>query len=107
MIQFRALCAHLRLKRKISARSQQRLIAAWKIWYKFIKSEYVLKGIILPKVKKLSPRPLNLEAIHLFINIKCENWIEYRNKALWIFLYTTGLRISEALMCDCDILNQE
>lgn len=53
-----------------------------------------LKG---PKLEKKLPSTLSVEEVDNLLNIECKTVYDYRNKAILELLYSTGLRISEAL----------
>ena len=53
-----------------------------------------LKG---PKLEKNLPNTLSVEEVDNLLNIECKTVYDYRNKAILELLYSTGLRISEAL----------
>lgn len=53
--------------------------------------------IARPKLKKRLPDVLSIEEVDLLLDIKLETIFDYRNKAMLELLYSTGLRISEAL----------
>ena len=91
---FRNLCA-FRHTEEISIASQQRMVVAWK---SLLKWAYVdtLQNFRIPKVPKRYPRPILEEIIDSIIEIN-GSWKVLRNKSLWLLMYGSGMRISEAL----------
>ncbi len=67
---------------------------------KFLKRSE-LTNVKHPKIPKLLPRPLSIKQINDIIfsisDIKQTDWIIKRDRALITFIYSVGLRISEAL----------
>lgn len=47
------------------------------------------------KMPKTVPHVLNEDEINKLLDIKCENALDYRNKAMLELMYATGLRVSE------------
>lgn len=88
------------------AASNSRALSAVKNFFKFLEKNYKLNchpiyAIKNPKKAKRLPKALSknetnqaIEHITEFSNI---TWIELRNKALLILIYSSGLRISESL----------
>jgi len=50
-----------------------------------------------PKLEKNLPDTLTIEEVDKLLDISCESPYDYRNKAILELLYSSGLRISEAL----------
>ncbi len=98
--EFRSLCA-LRRERNVSIASQQRMIAAWKMFFRFHKLENI-STFRTPKFLKRLPRPISKTSIENIVSTAPKNWLEARNKALWILMYSSGMRISEALSIKVD-----
>ena len=55
------------------------------------------ENIKSPKIDKKLPNFLSIEEVDKLLNIKCQNPIDYRNKAMLELLYATGMRITELL----------
>lgn len=92
---FRSLCA-FRRENNISISSQQRMIATWKNFFRFQKLDN-LDSFRMPKLPKRLPRPIMKSSIDDLLLESSKNWLEMRNKALWVLMYSSGMRISEAL----------
>jgi integrase/recombinase XerC len=63
-----------------------------------------------PKVKKLLPKPLSIEQafdVIQNINENKEAWINKRNQAFFMLVYSVGLRIQEALNLNQNILDHD
>lgn len=92
---FRSGCATLR-KNGIGPASQQRIIATWKVFLKYYNVE-ALNKLRGPKIPKRHPRPVLEDAINAIMNMERKTWLDWRNQALWLLMYASGMRISEAL----------
>lgn len=101
-------------KKKISARSLARAVAAIRQFYRYLKDEKKLEAnpaekIQTPEVKRQLPDYLTLDEIdELFGVIQEEDPFELRDKSIFELLYSSGLRISEACnlkMDDVDLEN--
>lgn len=86
--------------------SSARAISSLRHFYKFIKNNYKIDNIPItrlksPKKEKLLPKSVDEEDVFLIINnielMSEDSWVGARDKALLILLYSTGIRISEAL----------
>lgn len=64
--------------------------------YGYIK-ENPCDDIVGVKMPKTIPHVLNEDEINKLLDIKCENAIDYRNKAMLELMYSSGLRVSELL----------
>ncbi len=95
----------VRRKNSMQNSSNARAVSAIKNFFRFLKSEYKIESdfnlIKIPKVPKAIPKALEIDEILQAVeNIGVSSdsaWIYARNKAILILLYTTGIRISEAL----------
>lgn len=105
LIDFRSWVSDLHHQKKLSARAIARSISCIKSFFKFtrglkgIDNPYVTK-IKGPRLKKSLPRPLDhqeTENLLDYFKEGNENWIQKRDYTLFLMLYGTGLRISEAL----------
>lgn len=97
-----------------SPRSTARALSALRSFCKFCSKYHdinldSLSAIKSPRVKKTLPRPLTIEQSTQLVNnidLMAEDaWIGQRNKAFFMLLYGTGLRISEALSLKGDVLH--
>lgn len=91
---------------KLQRRSIARGFSALKNLIRFLQVEHNLEDHVIfsmkpPKSQKTLPRPLSIsEALKLVNTIDCiskENWVGERDKAFFTLIYSTGLRISEAI----------
>ncbi len=89
-----------------NARSNARALASVKnFWRYLLKQEKLTNAVIFsikaPKVKKTLPRPLTHEQAEFLAEtidtMANQAWVGLRDKALVVLLYSTGMRISEAL----------
>ncbi len=84
------------------SRSISRNITSINNFFKFLLQEEEINNnpcefIARPKLKKQLPNVLSVEEVDDLLNIKLETIFDYRNKAMLELLYSTGLRISEAV----------
>lgn len=87
-----------------STASLSRLIAAIKVFFKFLKREGVVSSnpaalIEMPKKSKTLPSVLSLEELDSFLNISEHE--SARDRAIFELLYASGLRVSE--LCQLSI----
>ena len=96
------------VKRKKSKQnsSNARAVSAIKNFFRFLKTQYKIQtdfGLIkIPKVPKSIPKALEVEQVLQAIESigagsDSAPWLRLRDRAIIILLYTTGIRISEAL----------
>jgi integrase/recombinase XerC len=112
--EIRAWLMHQRMERK-NPRSSVRAIASMRNFAQFLLqnetiTEHAFFHTRSPKIAKTLPRPVTIEqALQItssIENLSKETWVGLRNKALMMLLYSAGLRISEALQLNQDILSQ-
>ncbi len=96
-------------KNKYSFSSTARALSAVKNFYKFLEitnngiNSHIINSIRSPKKPKVLPKALTCLEIKVAltgvqdVNKQKEQWIELRDKALLVLIYSAGLRISEAL----------
>ncbi|MFK7973572.1 MAG: tyrosine recombinase XerC [Rickettsiaceae bacterium] len=89
-----------------SSSSNARALSSIKSFYRYLEKKYnvschAIYTVRTPKKAKLLPKALTkietTEAIESIILLGDEEWIHFRNKALLTLIYSSGLRISEAL----------
>ncbi len=111
----RSWLAH-RHKNNDSPRSTARALSALRNFARFCSHHHhldlaSLSAIKAPRIKKSLPRPLSHEQSTQLLNDidlhSPESWIGQRNKAFFMLLYGTGLRISEALSLKGDVLSNQ
>ncbi len=80
-------------------RSQARFISSLKKFFQYNKATSIVNKLKKPKTPKQFPKLIKEEDfLNLMnVNISKTEWINLRNQALVILLYTCGMRISEAL----------
>lgn len=112
--EIRAWLMYQRINQK-NTRSSVRAIASMRNFSQFLLQQSVITEhaffhVRSPKIAKTLPRPVTIEqALQItskIANLSDENWIGLRNKALMMLLYSVGLRISEALQLNQDMLAQ-
>lgn len=97
-----------KMNQKFNNASTARALSTIKSLCKYInKSGYEITSVFSvssPKKSKRLPKALSQEQVHVAIdNVdntdieKSDDWIAYRDKALLVLLYASGVRISEAL----------
>lgn len=93
----------LRLSQNASHRTTARNISAMKSFLQYLASEHgiscqALANISLPRLPKRLPRPIAADKIfELLANVEDSDWLGARDRAVFMLLYGSGLRISEAL----------
>jgi integrase/recombinase XerC len=105
-----------RQKDGLNPRSTARLLASIKSFTRYlIKQEIITDHPILNfkmgRMQKRFPKPLTeseaIDLVNQINNLSSEAWIGARNKALMMILYSTGLRISEALSIESKDINRD
>lgn len=102
-------------RKKLSSRTRARVVASLRQFYGYLENRKLIEvnpmqAIEAPKIEKALPDFLTQEEIRkLFEVFREDNMLELRDKTMFEFLYSSGLRISEAcslLMSDIDRANQ-
>jgi integrase/recombinase XerC len=110
---FRAYIASRKLN-NIKNSSNGRAISTIKSFFRFLNKSKILyneKVFILksPKKPENLSKALNLEEtrdfLKVFLNDTKTSWLAYRDYALLVFIYATGMRISEALSIERGQIN--
>lgn len=90
-----------RLHRKgLSSRSLQQWLSALRSFFRFaiqrawIKSDPT-SGISAPKADRPLPKTLDVDQMSQLLEIKGNDWIDYRDRAILELFYSSGLRLSE------------
>ncbi len=83
-----------------SNRSNARRLSAFRLYFKFLISEHILKidpsqGISLPKLKQTLPSTLSTREVNRLLDNNNKSPLQLRNNAMLHLLYATGLRVSE------------
>lgn len=96
-----------RANHEFAARSNVRAISSVKSFFNFLAEKKIINcdavdQLRRPKLAKLLPKPIEEKTVLNFLQLDFffENdlpWITNRDRALYYLLYSTGLRISEAL----------
>lgn len=102
-------------RKKLSSRTRARVVASLRQFYGYLENRKLIEvnpmqAIEAPKIEKALPDFLTQDEIRkLFSVFREESLLELRDKTMFEFLYSSGLRISEAcslLMADVDRDNQ-
>ncbi len=102
-------------RKKLSSRTRARVVASLRQFYGYLENRKLIEvnpmqAIEAPKIEKALPDFLTQEEIRkLFAAFREDNVLELRDKTMFEFLYSSGLRISEAcslLLTDVDRENQ-
>ncbi len=103
---FRAWLSH-RISENLSARSNARALSSLKSFFYYLAKLNLIETKIIDSVRrsklsKLLPKPIPENNIMKFLNQQFyfeddPHWITNRDRALYTLLYSTGLRINEAL----------
>lgn len=91
----------------MAARSNVRALSSVKSFFNYLADRglidlKVINSVRRPKLAHLLPKPIEEDNIYMFLNLdrffeNDEPWITNRDRALYLLLYCTGLRINEAL----------
>jgi integrase/recombinase XerD len=82
-----------------------RTLSAIKGWYGFLLDDGVIltdpaQSVTSHGRRKGLPKPITEEAVSRFLDIALEDDLDYRDQAIFEFLYSTGCRVSELVSCD-------
>ena len=94
---------YLSTSKKVSERSQARLLSALRSFYDWMQidgymSENPCDRVEMPKLGVYLPSVLSEEEVEALINsVDCSDWMGFRDKAILEVLYGCGLRVSEAV----------
>ena len=94
---------YLSSSRKVSERSQARLLSALRSFYDWMQiegymSENPCDRVEMPKLGVYLPSVLSVEEVEAIINsVDRADWMGFRDKAILEILYGCGLRVSEAV----------
>ena len=82
-----------------------RALSAIKGWYGFLLDDGVIVADPAQSVtshgrRKGLPKPITEDAVSRFLDIAPEDDLDYRDQAIFEFLYSTGCRVSELVSCD-------
>jgi len=98
-------------RKKLSSRTRARVVASLRQFYGYLENRNLIHGnpmltIEAPKIEKALPDYLSQdEIVKLFSVFHDQNTLELRDKTMFEFLYSAGLRITEActlLISDID-----
>ena len=95
--------SYLSSRKKLSERSQARLLSSLRSFYDWLVLEKVIEEnpcdkVDMPKLGVYLPKVLSVEEVEAIINsVQREDWFGLRDKAILEVLYGCGLRVSEAV----------
>ena len=97
----------------LSSRSISRKLSSWRVFLDWIFENSVdlgfdigsnpLRNIKSPKMNKLLPKALSVDAAVNFVNsiqASDSNWLLVRDKAIFELMYSSGIRVSEVVNLD-------
>ncbi len=107
--QLRAYVAQ-RHRQGIAGRSLQRNLSAIRAFYRYLlaaglASQNPAQGIITPKNHKKLPRTLDVDQTTRLVEIKDEDILAIRDKAILELMYSSGLRLSELTALELDSID--
>lgn len=90
----------LKFNEDMAEKSRAHYLTVIKNFYEFLSFENLInenpcENIKSPKISKKLPEFLTEEEIEKLLDIKLNNYFDYRNKAMLETLYATGMRVSE------------
>ncbi|MGH1485223.1 MAG: tyrosine recombinase XerC [Cellvibrionaceae bacterium] len=94
----------------LSPRSLQRWLSAMRSLFDFcIRQGWLQKnpcdGVRPPKNKKALPKVLDADEVNQLLNVKSDNFLDVRDRAIAELLYSSGLRLSEIVELNTDELD--
>lgn len=98
-----AVISYLSSRKKLSERSQARLLSSLRSFYDWLILEKVIEEnpcdkVDMPKLGVYLPTVLSVEEVEAIIDsVQREDWFGLRDKAILEVLYGCGLRVSEAV----------
>ena len=98
-----AVISYLSSRKKLSERSQARLLSSLRSFYDWLVLEKVIEEnpcdkVDMPKLGVYLPKVLSVEEVEAIIDsVQREDWFGLRDKAILEVLYGCGLRVSEAV----------
>ena len=100
------------LSKDHNPRSTSRNISTLKSFYKYLKINKIVKvnpmdQINNPKTKKTLPKVLSEEEINDLLDIELKTNFDYRNKAMFELMYSSGLRVSELINLNVNDIDLE
>lgn len=96
LTQWRLFLQHRRLT--ITATTHKKFLLSLRAFAShFTPLQEIFDHIQLPKTSKIYPKQIDFTQLQQLLTQNLNTWQDYRNQALWILLYGSGLRISEAL----------
>jgi integrase/recombinase XerC len=102
--------------KEYNMRSTARSLSSIKNFFRYLQKQKIIEDHLIfdikpPKRTKTLPRPLSVDqALDLVANINQvsdQKWVGERDKALFMLIYSAGLRISEALSLDVEIMKSD
>ena len=105
----RGYLAH-RASQNISGRTLQRQASSLRGFYRYCvatqqTANNPTTGIHAPRAKKRLPNTLSCEELSLLLDKKSDDPLEIRDQSLIELAYSSGLRLSELIMCNLEDLN--
>lgn len=84
----------------LSGRSLHQWLSALRSFFRYgIKNNWTsvdpTSGISAPKTSRPLPKTLDVDQMNQFLEIKGNDWIDHRDKAILELMYSSGLRLSE------------
>lgn len=98
-----AVISYLSSRKKLSERSQARLLSSLRSFYDWLILEKIIEEnpcdkVDMPKLGVYLPTVLSVEEVEAIIDsVQREDWFGLRDKAILEVLYGCGLRVSEAV----------
>lgn len=85
--------------------SIQRMLSSIRNFYHYLAREQAIRinpadGVPAPKADRRLPRVLDVDEITGLLGFPANDWISYRDKAVFELIYSSGLRLSETTGCN-------
>lgn len=96
--------------RGLSGKSIARALSAWRGYYDYLVqhkgySQNPVTGLRAPKSPKTLPQALSTDLAVKFVDIQGDTLLEQRDHAIFELFYSSGLRLSELVNLDIDMLD--
>lgn len=96
--------------RGLGGKSIARALSAWRGYYDYLIqhkgfTQNPVMGLRAPKSPKTLPQALSTDLAVKFVNIQGDGLLEQRDRAIFELFYSSGLRLSELVNLDIDMLD--
>lgn len=99
-------------RQNLGGRTIQRRLSALRSFFRYLIREGVLSSnpaqdIRAPKAKRKLPHSLDVDRVQKLLDVKTDNWLEQRDRAMLELMYSSGLRLAELVGLNVEQLDLE